>query len=156
MERLKKKWDEKFPEKTHYSTKGLRNNASRFKKEGKSRDLENPLHIIEENNMKEKMKCENEKIVQLVQLEEQAKNEGTGFMKRLKKAWEECYPEFWHLAMQCLRGNARRFNKDKTFTNLNLVRNIEEVSEQLLEVPNDVNNEEIEENEMDLEGKIKI
>ena len=97
--------------------------------------------------MKENMKCENEKIVQLVQLEEQAKNGGTGFMKRLKKEWEECYPEFWHLAMQCLRGNARRFNKDKTFTNLNLVRNREEVSEQLLEVPNDVNNEEIEENE---------
>ena len=148
MEKLKKKWDEEFPEKTHYSTKGLRNNASRFKKEGKrSRDLENPSHIIEEPNMKEKMKCENEKIVQLVQLEEQAKNEGTGFMKRLKKAWEECYPEFWHLAMQCLRGNARRFRKDKTFTNLTLVRNREEVSEQLLEVPNDVNNEKIEENE---------
>ena len=148
MERLKKKWDEKFPEKTHDCAKGLRYNASRFKKEGKRRrDLENPLHIIEEPNIKEKMKCENEKIVQLAQLEEQAKNEGTGFMKRLKKAWEECYPGFWQLAMQCLRGNARRFRKDKTFANLILVRNREEVSEQLLEVPNDVNNEEIEENE---------
>ena len=43
MERLKKRWDEEFPEKTHYSTKDLRNNASRFKKERKgSRDLQNP------------------------------------------------------------------------------------------------------------------
>ena len=34
MERLKR-CDKEFPEKTHYSTEGLRNNASRFKKEKK-------------------------------------------------------------------------------------------------------------------------
>ena len=47
---------------THYSAKGLRNNASGFKKERKgSRDLQNPLQIIEETNMKEKIKRDNEK-----------------------------------------------------------------------------------------------
>ena len=49
MERLKNGWDEKFLEKTHYSAKGLRNNARRFKKKRKgSRDLQNLLQIIEE------------------------------------------------------------------------------------------------------------
>ena len=45
MERLKKRWDEK-----HITVlKGLRNNATRFKKKRKgSRDLQNLLQIIEE------------------------------------------------------------------------------------------------------------
>ena len=41
MERLENRWDEEFPEKTHYSAKGLRSNASRFKKESrKKKDAE--------------------------------------------------------------------------------------------------------------------
>ena len=62
-------------------------------------------------------------------------------MERLKRAWDECYPEFRHLTMQYLRGNAGRLKKDKTIPNLILVQNREEVTEQLTEVPNDVNNE---------------
>ena len=42
--------------------------------------------------------------------------------------------------MQCLRDNAGIFKKDKTITNLILVRNREEVIEQLKEVPNEINN----------------
>ena len=71
--------------------------------------------------MKEKIKWGNEEKVQLVQLEEQAKKGEIGFMERLKRAWDECYPEFNHLTMQCLRDNAGRFKKDKTITNLILV-----------------------------------
>ena len=33
MERLKKRWDKEFPEKTHYSAKGLRNNSIKKEKE---------------------------------------------------------------------------------------------------------------------------
>ena len=51
MQSLKKRWDEEFPEKTNYNTKGLHNNASRFKIERKgNRDLQNPLQIIKEPN----------------------------------------------------------------------------------------------------------
>ena len=44
-------------------------------------------------------------------------------MERLKRAWNECYPEFRHLTMQCLRDNTGRFIWDKIITNLILVRN---------------------------------
>ena len=49
-------------------------------------------------------------------------------MERLKRAWDECYPEFSHLTMQCLRDNAGTFKKDKTITNLRIVQNREEVT----------------------------
>ena len=58
------------------------------------------------------------KQIKLAQLEEQARNQGIGFMERLKRAWDECYPEFRHLTIQCLRDNARRFKIDKTIANL--------------------------------------
>ena len=44
--------------------------------------------------------------------------------------------------MQCLRDHAGRFKKDKTIPKLILVWNREKVTEQLTEVPNDINNEE--------------
>ena len=97
--------------------------------------------------MKEKIKWDNKKKVKLVQLEEQARNRGIGFMERLRRAWDQCYPEFRHLTVQCLRDNAGRFKKNTTITNLVLVGNKEEVTEQLIEVSNEINNEEIEENE---------
>ena len=62
-------------------------------------------------------------------------------MERLKRAWDECYPEFSHLTMQCLRDNAGTFKKDKTITNLRIVQNREEVTKQLIEVPNYINYE---------------
>ena len=67
--------------------------------------------------MKKKIKWDNEKKVQLVHLEEKARNEGIGYTERLKRAWDECYPEF----MQCLRDHTGQFKKDKTITNLILV-----------------------------------
>lgn len=39
MERLKKRWDEEFPEKIHYSAKGLHSNASGFKKKEKEAEI---------------------------------------------------------------------------------------------------------------------
>ena len=49
--------------------------------------------------------------------------------------------------MQFLRHNTGSFKKDKAFTSLILVRNREELTGQLTEVQNDINNEEIEEND---------
>ena len=109
---------------------------SRNKEKG-SKDLQNPPQIIEEPNMKEKIKWDNEKKA----------NGEIGFMERLKIAWDECYPEFIHLTVQCLRENAERFKKDKTFINLILVRNREKITEELIKVPNDINNKDIERND---------
>ena len=81
-----------------------------------------------------------------MQLEEQARTGEIGFMERFKIVWDECYSEFRHLTIQCRRDNAGRFIKDKPITNLILVGNREQVAEQLIEVPDDINNEEIEEN----------
>ena len=97
--------------------------------------------------MKDKIKWDNEKKVKLVQLERQGRNGGIGFMERLKRVWDECYPEFRHLTVQCLRDNAGRFKKDKTIAKLILVQNRGEVTEQLIEVSNGINNEEIEKND---------
>ena len=129
MERLKKKWDEEFPEKTHYSAKCLRNNASRSKKERDgSENLQNQPQITEEPNMKGKIKWDNEQKIKLVLLEKQAMNGWIKFMERLKRALDECYPEFRHLTTQCLRDKARRFKIDKTIANLIWVHNKEEVT----------------------------
>ena len=57
-ERLKKRWDDEFTDKTCYSAKGVQNIASRFKKERKrSTDSQNPLPIIEEPIMKQNITC---------------------------------------------------------------------------------------------------
>ena len=57
-ERLKKRGDDEFPDKTYYSAKGVQNIASRFKKERKrSTDSQNPLPIIEEPIMKQNITC---------------------------------------------------------------------------------------------------
>lgn len=73
-----------------------------------------------------------------------------------KRAWDECYAEFRHLTIQYLRDNTGTFKKNKTITNLILVLNREEVTKQLIEVPNDIKNEEMRRMKIDLEGKIKI
>ena len=49
--------------------------------------------------------------------------------------------------MQWQRDNAGIFKKNKTIKNLTLVCNRDDVTEQLIEVTNDINNEEIEEND---------
>ena len=48
----------------------------------------------------------------------------------LKSAWDECYPEFRHRALDCLRDNSGRFKSDKTINNEVLVENREQLTEQ--------------------------
>ena len=44
MERVKRRWDQEFPEETHYSAKQLRTNASRFMKDGRgNREVQRAL-----------------------------------------------------------------------------------------------------------------
>lgn len=71
--------------------------------------------------MKKNMKWDNKEKFKLVQLEEQSQNGEVKFMEELKRAWDECYSEFRHLVMQCIRDNAGQFKINKTIRNLSLV-----------------------------------
>ena len=59
------------------------------KEEKEAEIYKNSPQIIEEPNIKERIKYDNEKKFKLVQLEQQARNGGTGFMERLKRAWNK-------------------------------------------------------------------
>ena len=65
--------------------------------------------------------------VRLVQIDNEERNRGRGFMKRVKEKWIVEYPEHATTSIQKLRNNAARFRKEQTITNLILVRQRNEV-----------------------------
>ena len=60
--------------------------------------------------------------VRLVQIDNEERRRGRGFMTRVKDRWIEEYPEYAAASMQKLPDNASRFRKEQTITNLILVR----------------------------------
>ena len=60
--------------------------------------------------------------VRLVQIDNDERRRGRGFMKRVKDRWVEEYPEYAAVSMQQLHDNASLFWKEQTITNLILVR----------------------------------
>ena len=55
--------------------------------------------------------------VNLLKIEERERNQGRGFMKRMKEAWDDTYKNSTNSA-QKLRNNAARFRKDNSLLNL--------------------------------------
>ena len=55
--------------------------------------------------------------VNLLKIEELERNQGRGFMKRMKEAWDDTYKNSTNSA-QTLRNNAARFRKDNSLLNL--------------------------------------
>ena len=49
----------------------------------------------------------------LLGIESEERSKGYGFMKRMKRRWDEEMPEKRFLSAQCLRDNAARLNKRK-------------------------------------------
>ena len=84
--------------------------------------------------------------IKLLQLEE-ARNEGRRYMKRLKLSGDEFFPECQQLSAQCLRDNADRIKQKKTIMSPKIVRNRQDVEEQIADAPNNDNNQEPEDNE---------
>ena len=123
MLRLKRRWDEQYHEKIRVSKQNLRDNAARFKKElGMNFGSEKAQIEIEADTTLNKIhKWSTEIKVNLLKIEEQERNRGRGFMKRMKEAWDDIY-ENSTISAQTLRDNAARFRKDNSLLNLIKVR----------------------------------
>ena len=63
----------------------------------------------------------------MVQIDNEERKRGRGFMKRVKERWVDEYPEHATASIQKLRDNAARFRKEQTITDLTLVRQRNEV-----------------------------
>ena len=68
-----------------------------------------------------------EKKVRLLQIDNEKRKRGRGFMKRVKERWVDEYPEQVTASIQKLQDNAASFHKEQTITNLILVRQRNEV-----------------------------
>ena len=81
------------------------------------------IGVLEKNNYKEKIRRRwtTEEKVELVKIDIEERSKGLYFMERIKKRWDEKYPEV-NIPRQSLRDNASRFKKDKAIMNLILVK----------------------------------
>ena len=122
MDRLKKRWDEQYPEKRNRSKQNLRDNAVRFKR-GMNINIQECQNntSTRDNTSTGHFEWTNEMKINLLRIEEQERSRGRGFMKRMKKTWDAIYEEK-PISAQCLRDNAARYRKDKVVTNLIEVR----------------------------------
>ena len=168
MLRLKRKWDQQYPDKNQVSKQNLRDNAVRFKIELETINYKEVTQEIsvdeqERESQQEKVptssKWTNEMKMNLLKIEERERKRGRGFMKRIKEAWDTIYEEM-PMSAQKLRDNAARFKKDKSLLNLIEIRDGTDVEpeqrhEQNFDTPRDEEeNAEIEErNEEDNQGE---
>ena len=121
MERLKRRWDEQYPDKSNVSKQNLRDNAVRFKMEV---NIDQEINQGETNNVIKRAgngEWTNEMKINLLRIEDPEKSKGRGFMKRMKEAWNLIYDDK-PVSAQCLRDNAARIRKDKELMNLIEVR----------------------------------
>ena len=127
MERLKRRWDEKYPEKRNMSKQNLKDNAVRFKREINI-NIEATQDNINgsDNTSTSNAEWTNEMKINLLRIEEQERSKGRGFIKRMKEAWDSIY-EDKPMSALCLRDNAARFRKDRAVANLIEVRDRREL-----------------------------
>ena len=89
MGRLKRRWDEQYPEKCKVSNQILRDNAVRFRTEiGNTTEATRDSTYNSENKSAGNTVWTNEMKVILLRIEEQERNRGRGFMKRMKEEWD--------------------------------------------------------------------
>ena len=89
MERLKRRWDEQYPEECKVSKQNLRDNAVRFRTEiGNTTEATRDSTYNSENKSAGNTVWTNEMKVILLRIEEQERNRGRGFMKRMKEEWD--------------------------------------------------------------------
>ena len=112
-----------YPEKNRVSKHNLRDNAARFKKELEMNfgSEKAQIEIEADTTLNKIHKWSTEIKVNLLKIEEQERNRGRGFMKRMKEAWDDIY-ENSTMSARTLRNNAARFRKDNSLLNLITVR----------------------------------
>jgi len=118
MMRVKQRWDEEFPGHRH-TEKNLTANANVFRRQMQEKNND---HRVITANEKGNAYWTTEMKARLIEMEKQAREEGRGFMARLKARWDQEFEQFNHLDAQCLRDNASRFGKEPSIVNLLLVR----------------------------------
>ena len=118
MERLKKRWDEQYPEKHKVSKQNRRDNAVRIKREMNIniQGRQNNTNTSDDTSTGH-AEWTNEVKINLLTIEERERSRGRGFMKRMKEAWDSIYGGK-PMSAQCLKDNAARFWKDKAVANL--------------------------------------
>ena len=101
MNRVKRRWDEKYPERTGVSKQNLRDNAIRFRKELKDQmrskdNIESDMTIGRDDKDGTELKRKGNKSewtlemkINLVKIDRDERKKGRGFMKRMKEVWEE-------------------------------------------------------------------
>ena len=136
MNRVKNRWDVEFPEKMQYSKQNLRDNACRFRDDRELSILVSNDRTLTRNLAPNKPRREgsktawsNEMKARLVQMEQEERNKGRGFMSRLKTRWDYEFPQMHYISDQSLRDNANRFKKETALMNLLVVRDREEPEE---------------------------
>ena len=135
MLRLKQWWDEQCPEKDRVSKQNLWDNPERFKKELEM-DVwseKAQIEIEEDTPLKSTHKWTTEMKVNLLKTEEQERNQGRRFMKKMKEAWDDIC-ENSTISAQTLRDNAARFCKDKSLLNLITVRDGNDVEPEAIDI----------------------
>ena len=142
MKRVKRRWDEKYPERTGVSKQNLRDNAIRFRKERedqmRSKDnIKSDMTLGRDDKDGTELKRKGNKSewtlemkINLVKIDRDERKKGRGFMKRMKEAWEERYSNK-PMTVQCLRDNLTRFKNDKAIMNLLEVREGQNMSEEI-------------------------
>ena len=133
--RLKQRWDEQYPEKNHVSKQNLRDNAARFKKELKMNvgSEEAQIEIKEDTTLNNTNKWTTEIKVSLLKTEDRERNRGRGFLKRMKKTWDDLY-ENSTMSAQILRDNAARFCKDNSLLKFIKVRDGNDVEPEAIHI----------------------
>ena len=90
MLRLKRRWDEQYPEKNHISTQNLRDNPARLKKESKKNfgNEETQIKTEEYTTLSKTNKQASEMKVKLLKTEDCERNRDRRFTRKGKEAWD--------------------------------------------------------------------
>lgn len=140
MVRVRDRWRQESSTKVETTTQNLRDNANRFKKEGtvmaeierweRSRNdgrNENSEERHEPTeNTENPLTWTTEMKVRLVEIDMEERQNGKGFMRRVKNRWNAEFNEYRNANEQKLRDNAARFKQEKEIANLVLVRKRQE------------------------------
>ena len=100
---MKAIWDEIMPEHRHISESTLASNSRRFSKE---------LHNDGVRDQNVNFTWNTDHKIKLVELAQEARAGGRGYMNRMWCSWVEEYPELRWMTKQLLRDSASRFEKE--------------------------------------------
>ena len=109
MKRIKVRWDQEFPSKKK-TAQNLVDNARRFRLEASANGRSDQQEGVVATK---KIQWTTDMKVHLIVMEQEERQKGGGFLKRVKERWDTKCPEYKRVSMQQLRDNASRFKTEK-------------------------------------------